>query len=199
MLSGLELVSTHVKTAPLFSTLLSQMVISLGSSWIMETWVSCRRARLYAVDRTRVTWHLWRENVVFQSVVIARSSASGCRQKATSSFCSFLTYLVSAVFQTRVSLSIVVLVVKHLNTTPRHLIVVAAVAEFCAWAKEIYLFIFWTSKVLNTLMIDVNSMTISIGSPKKSITHYKMSHTGLSAQLLNAECKGKTSQRFTGT
>ena len=115
MLSGLELVSTHVKTAPLFSTLLSQMVISLGSSWIMETWVSCRRARLYAVDHTSVTWHLWRENVVFQSVVIARSSASGCQQKTTSSFFSFLTYLVSAVFQTRVSLSIVVLVVKHLT------------------------------------------------------------------------------------
>ena len=116
MLSGLELVSTHVKTAPLFSTLLSQMVISLGSSWIMETWVSCRRARLYAVDRTRVTWHLWRENVVFQSVVIARSSASGFRQKTTSSFCSFHTYLVSAVFQTRVSVLIIVLAVKHLNT-----------------------------------------------------------------------------------
>lgn len=50
-------------------------------------------------------------------------------------------------------------------------------------------------------MIDVNSMTMSIGSrrsPKKSIMHYKMSYTGLSAQLLNAECREKTSQRLTG-
>lgn len=50
-------------------------------------------------------------------------------------------------------------------------------------------------------MVDVNSVTMSIGSrrsPKKSITHYKMSYTGLSTQLLNAECKEKTSQRFTG-
>lgn len=49
-------------------------------------------------------------------------------------------------------------------------------------------------------MIDVTSMTMSIGSrrsPKKSITHYKMSYTG-SAQLLNDECKEKPSQRFTG-
>jgi len=36
---------------------------------------------------------------------------------------------------------------------------------------------------VNTLMIDVNSMTMSIGSPKKSIRHYKMSYTGLSAKL----------------
>ena len=50
-------------------------------------------------------------------------------------------------------------------------------------------------------MIDVNSMTMSIGSlrsPKKSITDYKMSYTGLSAQLLSDECKEKLSQRFTG-
>lgn len=100
---NLDPIFASVNTVLLCLTLPLLMVTSPGHLWIMGTWALCSLVKTCAVININAMWRLWRENVASLCIVTARLNASGCRPKITSSFCSFLTSLVSVVYRTVVS------------------------------------------------------------------------------------------------
>lgn len=104
MFRGLHPALLSVRKVPSCLTPLWPMVTSPGNLWTMATWAPCLCVKICAVNHTRATWHLWRENAVSLSTATIRLSVCGCRLKTTSTCCNFPSSLVPTVFRTAVSL-----------------------------------------------------------------------------------------------